>query len=240
MADANWNGAIAAMAIPFVLFLATLRQLGTVATLTALIILGSGVILSGSFTGFTAAALSLLLFVAVGGSARLVRTLIGLLIAGSLAVAGGVALPTAFQHRVANALENRDINEAGTYSGRMELIDEAWQLVDHTPVIGIWVDQFRVVSADEAPVHNMYLLVWAEGGIFALIGWTVMAILPIIASVRCYRRDREAAGLGLAVTAVFLTFSMAAPHMYSRSWVIPLLIAMVMLFAPKGEAGSTA
>jgi O-antigen ligase len=240
MADANWNGAISAMAIPFVLFLSALGRLGSVATFAALLVLGSGVILSGSFTGFTGAALSMMLFLIVGGNARSLRTFLAFMVAASLTLAAGVSLPTAFQHRVANALENRDLNEAGTYAGRMELIEEAWHLVDRTPIVGIGVDQFRVVSADEAPVHNMYLLVWAEGGVFALLGWLVMAVLPIIAAIRSYRRDRHAAGLVLAVASVFLVFSMAAPHMYARSWVVPVLIAMSMLFIRDDEPEAAA
>ena len=236
MADANWNGAISAMAIPFVLFLAAVGRLNTLMALSALAVLAGGVILSGSFTGFTSAALSLLLFLIVGGNRRSLRIVLVLVGAASLAIAGGIALPTAFQHRVVTALENRDLNEAGTYQGRMGLIEEAWEMVDKTPIIGIGVDQFRVVSVDEAPVHNMYLLVWAEGGILALTGWLVIAVLPIVASVRAYRRDRHAAALGLAVTTVFLIFSMAAPHMYSRSWVVPLLIAVSLLFTRKKES----
>jgi O-antigen ligase len=240
MADANWNGAISAMAIPFVMFLHALGRLGSAITLGALLVLGSGVVLSGSFTGFTSAALSVALFLLVGGNKRSLRMFVIFAVTCSLTLAAGVGLPTAFQHRVANALENRDINEAGTYAGRMELIEEAWGLVDRTPIVGIGVDQFRVLSADEAPVHNMYLLVWAEGGVFALIGWLVIAVLPIIAAIRSLRRDYQAAGLVLAVASVFLVFSVAAPHMYSRSWVVPMLIAMATLFTRKDETEAKA
>lgn len=240
MADANWNGAISAMAMPFVMFLYTVRRLGSFTALCAFLVLGGGVVLSGSFTGFSSAAVAVPLFAMVGGTARLIRMLLIVTAGASLAIGSGIALPTAFQHRVAGALENGDLSEAGTYTGRMQLIQEAWQMVDRTPIIGIGVDQFRVVSVDEAPVHNMYLLVWAEGGVLALIGWLVIAVTPIIASIRCYRRDRQAAGLGLAVTSVFLIFSVAAPHMYSRSWVTPLLIAMAMIFARKEEAPAEA
>ena len=236
MADANWNGAISAMAIPFVLFLAAIGRLRFIVALAALAVLGSGVILSGSFTGFIGAALAVALFLLIGGNGRALRLVLVFAVASFLAIGAGIGLPSAFQHRVANALENRDINEAGTYGGRMQLIEEAWVLVDRTPLVGIGVDQFRVVSADEAPVHNMYLLVWAEGGMFALIGWLVIAVLPIIGAVRAFRDDHQAAGLTLAVASVFLAFSMAAPHMYSRSWVVPLLIAMSMLFTPKSDA----
>lgn len=229
MADANWNGAISAMAVPFVLFLITVGRQSAIVGFGALGILGGGVILSGSFTGFAAAAASVLIFFMVCRRTRAFKVALSIAIAGTVALASGALLPVAFQHRVAQALEHQDLEEAGTYAGRMELIREAWKLVEHTPVVGIGVDQFRAVSVDEAPVHNMYLLVWAEGGVLALTGWLILALTPILASVRAMRRDSAAAALGLAVAAVFIIFSMAAPHMYSRSWVVPLLIPMAML-----------
>jgi len=235
MADANWNGAMSAMAIPFTLFLFGSRRIsGPVATV-ALGILGCGVVLSGSFTGFTSAALATFLFTSLATVGRVTRLVAGIVAAAALALAAGVAMPSTFERRVVGALENRDMAEAGTYTGRMELIEEAWHIVDRTSIVGLGVDQFRVVSVDEAPVHNLYLLMWAEGGILALTGWLVMATVPIIAATRAFRRDRQAAALCLAVTSVFLTFSLAAPHMYARSWVVPLLIAMAMLFTREGE-----
>jgi O-antigen ligase len=139
------------------------------------------------------------------------------------------SLPDAFQRRVAAAIESGDVSTAGTYVGRRALIDEAWEMTDRTALVGIGVDQYRVDSEDRMPVHNMYLLVWTEGGMFALIGWLMMMTLPIILSLYCLGRDRGTAGLGLAVTFVFIAFSMASPHMYSRSWSVPLIIAMAVM-----------
>jgi len=239
MADANWNGAMSAMAIPFVVYLAGASILPAFPAYIALAILFCGVILSGSFTGFTSAAVGLLLMLLIGGTRKSARLVGALMLFAALGVAGGLALPEAFEHRVYTALENRDINEAGTYSGRVELMEEAWDVVAHTPVIGIGVDQFRIVSAQGAPVHNMYLLMWAEGGILALLGWLLIVIVPIIASIRARRIDRSAAGLCLAVSSIFTIFSLAAPHMYSRSWSIPLLIALAVAITRSGSESSS-
>jgi O-antigen ligase len=229
MADANWNGAISAMAIPFVMFLHGTGRIGSARAFLALFILYGGVILSGSFTGFAAAAAATMLFLAGSRDRRIVRLLLSLMLLATAALAAGTGLPTAFRERVSAAIETGDIEEAGTFVGRMQLVREAWEIVDRTPLVGIGVDRFRTISPDEAPVHNMYLLVWAEGGFFSLIGWLMMILTPVIAVGRSWRSRPRRAGLAGAVTAVFLIFSLAAPHMYARSWVVPLLVGAAIL-----------
>jgi O-antigen ligase len=146
-------------------------------------------------------------------------------LAGAMTLTG-VALPPAFQNRVATALVQGDISQAGTFAGRMELVREAWEIVGDTTFVGLGVDQYRVVSADRAPVHNIYLLAWAEGGLLSLFGWLVMMFVPLSIAVRRFAADRAAAALLIAVMLTFVIVSNAAPHMYARSWVVPLILAM--------------
>lgn len=226
MADANWNAAMIAMAVPFVLYLARMRQLNLIVAFLVAVVLGFGLLLSGSFTGFVSTGFAVLVFLLVDRSRRSIGVLIAIAALAASALAAGVALPTAFQHRVADALEQGDISQAGTFTGRMTLVREAWGIVGDTTLVGLGVDQYRVVSVDRAPVHNMYLLAWAEGGLLSLIGWLLMMFVPVGVAIRCLSRDRTAAALVFAVGLPFVLFSNAAPHMYARSWVVPLILSI--------------
>lgn len=226
MADANWNAAMIAMTTPFVLYLARIGQMKLVTAFVILGILCSGLLLSGSFTGFSSAAVGVLVFLILDWGKRSIGMLLGIVALASAMTFTGIALPPAFQNRVATALVQGDISQAGTFAGRMELVREAWEIVGDTTFVGLGVDQYRVVSADRAPVHNIYLLAWAEGGLLSLFGWLVLMLVPLSIAVRRFATDRAAAALLIAVMLTFLIVSNAAPHMYARSWVVPLILAM--------------
>ncbi len=232
MADANANAAMIAMTLPFVLYLYSLRVFSTLVAAPLIAILVIGLLLSGSFTGFVSTTVAAFIYILVAGGRRLWLGSFALLALGATLLATGVvALPKTFQNRVALAIEGGDLTQAGTFVGRMEMIEEAWGMVDKTRLVGLGADQFRVHSKSRAPVHNMYLLMWTEGGIPALLGWVLMILVPLIAGAQCILVDRRSAGLVWSVAIAFIGFSMAAPHMYARNWVIPLVVAMSILFS---------
>lgn len=235
LADANWNAAVIAMALPFAYYLRVKRRISAATFAVAVTILLVGLMLTASVTGTSSSLLATLLFVLV---AR-IRPSFRLIFSGVLAVAflfsAGYTLPKAFENRIAPALEAGDLTQAGTFVGRSELIQEAWSMVDDHIVIGLGVDQYREVSEDKAPVHNLYLLLWAEGGLISLIGWLSMISILAARAVRTIRQDRAAAALGLSVLLTFIIFSNAAPHMYARVWMVPLLLAMAPCFFIGGE-----
>src|SRR3546814_12612961 len=99
------------------------------------------------------------------------------------------------------------MSQAGTFTGRMDLILEAWEIVEDTMFVGIGVDQYCVVSPTQVPVHNMYLLLRADGGLLALPGWLLLLTLAAVSVVRVYWVERQAAALGLPVLSTFLILS---------------------------------
>lgn len=230
--DANWNGAMLAMTVPFVIFLRAKGHVGNIGTALWLAVLLLGVMLSASFTAFVSCVAALAIFMAVGNIWPSPRSIAvagagGLLAIGVL-VDLGLSLPATFVARVGNAIGNGDISEAGTYQGRMELMREAWGLVEHHMLVGVGADQYRVISALGAPVHNMYLLLWVEGGLISLVGWMVLLAVLLAAAVNAYPRDRLATALALSVTCNFIIASMASPHMYARLWAVPVLLAVAV------------
>jgi hypothetical protein len=226
--DANWNGAAIAMTLPFVLFLWRAGRLRTSAMLAAFAVLLASLLLTASFTAFSSAAIGLVIFGLIAGI-RLPRWVVGGLFVGALVVSQtGLMLPETFNKRVAGAIENGDISEAGTFTGRVALIDDAWSMIEQHPLSGVGVDQHRVISKLKAPVHNMYLLVWVEGGLVALLGWLGMLVVLVMVALSTLRRERDVAGLVLAVLVTFLIFSAASPHMYARLWSVPVILSLAM------------
>lgn len=226
--DANWNGAAVSMALPFAYYLAAKGVLRPLPALVAVGILVLGAVLSASFTAFISIVVATAIFAAVGAVRPRFSVVFGVVVAAALVVQSGYGLPATFQKRVAGAVESGDMSQAGTYEGRLALIEDAWNMVGDHMLVGVGVDQFRVVSKLRAPVHNMYLLVWVEGGMLALIGWLGMMAVLVAGAVAGYRRDRLATALALSVLSTFLTFSTASPHMYARLWAVPVLIALAI------------
>lgn len=231
LSDANWNAAMIAMTMPFLWFLRMRHRISTAMFVTSMLILSAALLLTASVTGALSAVAAALIFVTVGRAVPSYRYLI---VGGSVAAliyATGTPLPRAFHARILPALVQGDISKAGTYSGRVGLASEAWAKVEHTGMIGMGADQYRRQSIDRAPVHNIFLLLWAEGGLVALIGWIGVLVIALAGGVIAYRRDRLVAALAFAVTTIFIVFSNAAPHMYARIWTVPLLLALAPAFA---------
>lgn len=231
LGDANWNAAMIVMAWPFTFYLRIRRKISAPLFYLTCVILLIGLFLAASVTGMTSALVSLALFTIVSGKLPSVRVLLTGAAVGALLFASGFQLPRAFEKRIAPAVEQSDVSMAGTYSGRMKLIEEAWGMVDRTTLVGIGVDQYRKVSIDKAPVHNIFLLLWAEGGLFALAGWLLLNGIMIVGAIVAYRRDRLAAALAIAVLSTFIIFSNAAPHLYARPWLVPVMLGIAPAFA---------
>ena len=225
----NGNSAIISMTLPFVIYLMAQGRIPRVVGIACAVILAQAVILTASFTGAVSSMIVVALFLFICGTRYVLQAAIGVAAAVGIFLAGNFQLPAVFQARVGGALESGDLNQAGTFADRMDLIREAWRMVDHTMFIGLGMDQYRVVSAMKAPVHNVYLLLWAEGGLLALVGWMLLLIVVLLTSLRTLRYDRLTAALGLAVLAAFVIFSTATPHMYARVWLVPLILAMAFM-----------
>lgn len=226
LGSANRNAALICLTLPFLFYFAKTRLLPLWLCIIGAAILTLALVLTASVTGFIATIAAVFIFVGASYGWQAWKPLaaaIGLLI---LAVAGGLPIPVTFQERVLSAFEEGDIEEAGTYGGRMDLVEEALKFSDDTHVLGIGADQFRSISEEGAPVHNIVLLIWTEGGMFALLGWAfVMGILALIA-MRAIKFDKTVAALALSVVLSFFIISNASTHVYARLWVVPLLIAV--------------
>ncbi len=232
MERTNECATVLALSVPIVLLLATIGSMRKLLAWLLIGVIAYGVLLTGSNTGLLSLVYGLGVFAILGAPWR--RLLVPLsIVAIMLPLFGGWIgdyLPDAFQKRVLTALETGDISQAGTFDGRVDLIYEAVAMTDRTALIGIGPDQYRVQSEMRAPVHNVYLLLWTEGGILSLIGF----ILILLGAIGCAltslfdRINRAFAAAIFANVTMFMFAANALPHVYSRFWVVPIVLPMAL------------
>lgn len=233
--DGNWNGAVIAMTIPFVFYLAAAKRVSRWLAVALLVVMAWAAVLAASVSALLCILGGLLVMAVVTGSSRTLLVLSVILAAMLFYAVSGLPLPEAFEARVLPAIAGSSLQNAGTFGGRYQLMQEAWSLVGDYSIVGMGVDQYRQVSVEGAPVHNMYLLLWAEGGLVAVAGWLLMLAVLVAAAALAWPRDRKAAALALSVLASFVIASNASPHMYARMWPVPLLLAIA--FATMSQSG---
>lgn len=228
---ANLHAAVLCMTIPFVYYLRLMGKLPLPIFVAALGAIATGVFYSASVTGFASMILVSLIFAILARVRISPKFIAGAAAAAAIFVLSGAPLPKAFDKRVGSAIESGQIEDAGTYADRAELIKEAWEKANQSMLIGIGVDNYRKESIHKMPVHNIFMLLWVEGGLVAVLGWVgIISVLGFAGVTMLRRRPRDAA-LALSVLAVLVIYSIAAPHMYARVWVAPVLLAAAPVFA---------
>ncbi|MCZ0960631.1 O-antigen ligase family protein [Paracoccus benzoatiresistens] len=209
-----------------------LQRLALLPLLLALGILGYGILLTGSNTGLGCTALGLLVLLVFSGSPRLISIFALILMACTavLMIKGTAMLPPIFQERVLGALTSGDLNAAGTFTDRLQLVKEAFAIARDTPLIGLGAEQFRTVSVFQAPVHNTYLLLLCEGGVLSLLGLVLLLIAGLYLSLFCLAssQTRIVGTLILAVLLIYFMMLNTFPHFYGRFWNVPLILLMTL------------
>jgi O-antigen ligase len=234
---ANLHAAVLCMTIPFVYYLRLIGKLPLPIFLVAIAAIGAGVFYSASVTGFASMILVSGIFVVLSRIRISPKFIAGAAAAAAVFVLSGAPMPKAFDKRVGSALESGKIEDAGTYADRAELIKEAWEMANESMVIGIGVDNYRKESIHKMPVHNIFMLLWVEGGLVAVMGWLGIIGVLGVAGVTMLRRRPLDAALALSVLAVLVIYSIAAPHMYARVWMAPVLLAAAPVFARLRSGG---
>lgn len=226
----NECAALIALAVPLLLWLVSSGCARPRWAWIGVPLFAYGIVLTGSNTGLIGLVFALTVFVAMTGSwRRIILLTVSSLAIFSIAVTWGQDfLPAVFQHRVLTALQNGNIDEAGTFEDRMRLIKEAIGKADNNWLIGIGADQYRQVSAMHAPVHNCFLLIWVEAGLTGFIGFLLLLVAGIMVGMLAarLRKGRIAAICTLATVLLFAALANALPHIYGRFFVVPLLLGM--------------
>ncbi|WNO54201.1 O-antigen ligase family protein [Stakelama saccharophila] len=227
--EPNWNGATIAFTTPLLIYAFSTRLLPTWLVTLIVPVFAWALMLSASFTGFAATVAAIAITLLFLGMRYVGGTLLVAAVGASIFVASGAPVPTVFEDRVGNAISSGDLEEAGTYKGRMKLIELAWAQADDTVFIGLGADQFRKTNEIKQPVHNIYLLMLVEGGLVSLAGILVLVGLLLWMPLSRLAHCRLEAGVCFAVVAVFILYSQSSPHIFSRLNIIPVLLALMIV-----------
>ena len=233
MGNPNANANIIALTLPLIMYLWFAGKWRFIYVVCSFAVLAYALIATSSVGGLLWSMAGVAVFLALTINWRV---LVGLAVCVAIAIPmlekyGSSILPETFQTRVLGAAQSGDMGQAGTFSYRMHLIHEALDMVQDQLLVGIGADQYRAQSGFGDPVHDMYLLVWAEGGLPALIGWLMLPQIIALTALWTFARPsgRLVAATALAVVAVFLLVATGTTHMYGRFWVVPLHLCMALL-----------
>jgi O-antigen ligase len=226
----NECASLIALTVPLVLWLRNTRNISLPYFWFALLVLSYGILLTGSNTGVFALMFALLIQLAAHFSWKqvTVASASAALIVLALSNQGANYLPITFQKRVLGALTSGDLDQAGTFVGRVNLIKESFGVIEHNGLLGIGADQYQLISYWSQPVHNFYLLIWAEGGFVGFVGYLLILLSGFFAGVVAIRDSRNTVGAVCTFTTI-LTFALitnAVPHIYGRFWFVPLLLSI--------------
>mgnify|MGYP002403143869 CR=1 FL=1 len=228
----NECGSLIALTVPMILSMAAMRIISPfLAWLVLLPLLAYGIMLTGSNTALYGMLYGIGIFFLATLNAK--RAVMG--IAAAYLVWVGLNTPTvreylpaAFQKRVLTGIDSGSLDQAGTFADRMQLNEEAIRLGSDAMLLGYGADQYRQISEWLAPVHNLYLLIWNEGGAIALAGFVVMlagGAITLAATLR-YRGSRPVFVCGLSTLSLFAVLINAVPHVYGRFWTVPVLLSL--------------
>ncbi|MGF6177813.1 O-antigen ligase family protein [Ensifer sp. 4252] len=226
----NECAALIALAMPILLLLASTGRVGKVYAIVVAATMAYGILLTGSNTGLASFAFAILGFTVLSGNWK--RVVVGIVCLAPFALwivhSGRDYLPVVFQKRVLGALETGDLSRAGSFDHRLELIHEALGRLEDNMWIGLGADQYQVTSAIHQPVHNLYLLLFTEGGIIAAIGFVVMIAATFQPIARAFRAPGGSAYAACAFVSVsmFALMANAFPHLYGRFWTVPVILTL--------------
>lgn len=227
----NEFGSLIALTVPLILTLGGTRTMPPLLALVLVPLFAYGIMLTGSNTALWSLVLALAAFIVFKPTlVRVVLIVVAVQAFWFMTQIEAVRnhLPEVFQKRVLPGLESGTMATMGTFTDRMELIHEALKIVDGTSLIGLGADRYREASEWGAPVHNLYLLLWAEGGLPSLIGFIIMLIGALITCFSSIdtRDSKFFAVCGLMTITLFAAIVNAVPHVYGRFWVVPLLLSI--------------
>lgn len=229
----NGQSALIGLSMPLLLYLWMKERWPVFVLVPVLLTMLYSLLATSSNSGLIAAfAAFFFFFILVLTLKRFVRVAGALAVAAPLFIYYGLDyLPQTFHDRVLSAVTSGNIEQAGTFSIRVDLITEGLDILDDTIFLGIGADQFRVFSVYNLPVHNAYILLWTEGGMISLIAWLGMIMTIVVLGLSAWRnKDSRLEGVTAATTAItLLVVAISVTHLYPRAWTAPLILAQALV-----------
>jgi len=227
----NELGGITSIALVPALMMATQakRLLPRLIAYGLLLLVGIGLVVSGSVSGMLAAAVGVLFWVGlVGPSARLTLVIVGAALAGTFLLSSHPSQIVTPLQRLNTVVSAEDAS--GTFWSRMEINAVAWRRIQASPVVGVGLDSESSLAVLDAQVHNSLLGVWYEAGLLGLLGLAFLLVAVIACGRRVANRARSMPEWLLAVSLfssclTWVIYGMANPVLYKRyGWIAAVLI----------------
>jgi O-antigen ligase len=159
-----------------------------------------GVELTYSRSGFLAAGLAAVLVLweyAIRGRRHYL-----LAVAAALLVVLAIAMPSHYRARLTSIVTGNEVDsmDNGSAAARKELLMESIKTAIHNPIFGVGAGNFEVTAGSWHVAHNSYTEIAAEGGIPALIFFSLMLYrtlrnIKMTRRTQMYAADPEVRGL---------------------------------------------
>jgi len=233
----NGLGSQIAFTMPLLLYLWFSRLLSGMICLVIFAALVAALIMTSSNSGLMMTTLAIILYLLFTGKFQwlLKGAVLVTLVIVLVSTVGRDYLPETFERRVLGAFESGSLHEAGTFDDRMALNLEATEWIEDSLILGIGADQYRVHSRYGTPVHNQYLILWVEGGTFALLGWLLLLATILFVGIKGYQVPNGAPAAA-AVMSLAITFALVSnfnTHIYRRNIIVGVLVAMGLTFVAR-------
>lgn len=137
------------------------------------------------------------------------------------------------------------LDDGGSAESRPKMARLAWNVIRAHPWLGVGTNNYALVAADYytsdvgylgyviySSVHNKYLLMWAETGLFGLLFYIAFLLAPLFEvhyHLRTGDRFRALVGLGLGCALASMSVQMFAEHFSLRTsmlfvWILVALV----------------
>ncbi len=217
-----------------------------------LVLVGAGLILSGSVSALLAATAATFVWFALGRNSRHTTRVYGAIAISAMAVMIGQGVlgaqtPLERFDRVTNASPGAS-GGTGSLHSRIVTYRVAVKHIEEQPFLGVGLDLLSItkpfgIVSDEYDVHNVIIGTWYKTGLFGVVGM-IIAFIAIFktgwrAMVRSEADVERAAALALVCSVVaFIVFAMGQPVLYSRfGWIsAALLLALRAVQIRAGES----
>lgn len=228
------GGLCAVAAIPAAMLVARAETLaGRLASTAGLLLIVAGLLLSSSVTAMVAVAGAGAVWIVVTDRrARvLVPVVAGVLLLSTFA-AGNNRYWESPLERLETSTAQSGTDEA-TFAMRVDSYEAAWETIDSSPLLGVGLTRVGADTSTGLAVHNLFLAVWYQAGLIALVGMLFIVAYALVTGWRALveargSEERAVARALFAAMLAFLVFAQAQPTLFQRyGWMsVALLVAL--------------
>jgi len=221
-----------AMCVPMVILLHYNKKLSNISSIVIISTFSIATLKASSIGGTFAVGLAIVLSLLIIRDARIKRMFLVLGIISFMILSIMIATQTIntnlFVSRVIDSVLVGDLEEAGSFSYKKQLMISALRFIAKNPFFGLGLGGYMSIGQSDQTVHNSYLLMWVEGGLLSFIGLTTILLSSALFAKRFIKiHDTKDTALIALIFIVVLAFNLiTGTHIYQRFRIIPLVLIL--------------